>query len=394
MAKIGSFELNGKIIAVEVTTSRASKTRTQKPAFLATSQQLTHKPPMAGLAEVGGMKKTSPAYKKAKKTFSSRAQNKFNTMQVVFPLIDLGSPLQKSYWSTYYCASQIIIKDGKAVAKEYCGKRWCSVCGRIKTAQFIERYTPAITTMQDKQFYSLSVRNVPADELRATCLEMVQAWRDIMKHIVKYEGDYGRFTTTKTGKRKRLLNGFRKLEVTYNSDTDTYHPHFHILIEGFKEARLIANLWAQKFGDRHNTASVQISAVHARDMYKTSKELFKYVTKLNTGKRNKTTGKFETYPPIVLDTIFQAIKGLRIIQTFGKVAAEVPDIKEDSMADIEAQELGVDVEKTNEVITFTWREYNWFNDYTGAPLIPFVPRGKRLCPLTGHLIDKPKFYKI
>lgn len=60
---------------------------------------------------------------------------------------------------------------------------------------------------------TLTVPNVPGDQLRAKIFEMSDAWHALTK-VREF----------------RSIHGYYKcLEVTYNSKTDTYHPHYHVL---------------------------------------------------------------------------------------------------------------------------------------------------------------------
>ena len=65
-------------------------------------------------------------------------------------------------------------------------------------------------------FLTLTVRNVPIDSLATRLDDMSAAWN--------------RFTQRRDFKRLGLLGWLRVLEVTRNSCTNTYHPHFHVVL--------------------------------------------------------------------------------------------------------------------------------------------------------------------
>ena len=65
-------------------------------------------------------------------------------------------------------------------------------------------------------FLTLTVRNVSIDSLGPRIYDMSAAWN--------------RFTQRRDFKRLGLLGWLRTLEVTRNSDTGTYHPHFHVVL--------------------------------------------------------------------------------------------------------------------------------------------------------------------
>ena len=64
-------------------------------------------------------------------------------------------------------------------------------------------------------FLTLTVRNASGQDLGATLDTMFDGWNSMISHR--------RF-------RKAIFGWFRALEVTYNAETDTYHPHFHVLL--------------------------------------------------------------------------------------------------------------------------------------------------------------------
>lgn len=101
-----------------------------------------------------------------------------------------------------------------------CRDRLCPTCAwRLNLKRFAEMmscagliqdigdYTPA--------FLTLTVRNVRAGDLRATLRQM--------------SADWNRFINRP--KTKQLVAGWaRALEITYNQDRHTFHPHYHIIL--------------------------------------------------------------------------------------------------------------------------------------------------------------------
>ena len=55
--------------------------------------------------------------------YQKRARAKAFTNSYLFDLIDLKSPLVKSYWNTYHC-SRTILQEGKKLTSKYCNNRW------------------------------------------------------------------------------------------------------------------------------------------------------------------------------------------------------------------------------------------------------------------------------
>ena len=147
-----------------------------------------------------------------------RARAKYFTNSYLHRLIGLESGLQKSYLQTLACAS-ILTQDGDKITGHYCNQRWCTVCNRIRIAKMIEGYGAELHQLNEPYFVTLTVPNCTKDALKATIEQMNASFQKIVDVLKK---------------RKIKLRALRKLEVTYNADTNTYHPHFHIILEFFE----------------------------------------------------------------------------------------------------------------------------------------------------------------
>lgn len=67
----------------------------------------------------------------------------------------------------------------------------------------------------DAKFLTLTIRNCEAGELRQTIQKMSAAWhRMMMRKTIK----------------KSVIGWARSLEITYNKQRGTFHPHFHIIM--------------------------------------------------------------------------------------------------------------------------------------------------------------------
>jgi len=238
--------------------------------------------------------------------YQKRARAKAFTNSYLFDLIDLKSPLVKSYWNTYHC-SRTILQEGKKLTSKYCNNRWCLTCNRIRTAKMINGYSPSIERFNDPQFLTLTIPNVEAKELRIAIEQMNSALMRIRKNLKK---------TYKVN-----LMALRKYESTYNLKTNTYHPHFHLIVEGKTNADLLIDLWLNQF------KSADRKAQDVREASDTSLvELCKYFTKI--------IAKDNDYNPRALDIMFRAVKGKRTFQPIGIKK----DVSED-IDEIQSQEI-------------------------------------------------------
>jgi len=104
----------------------------------------------------------------------------------------------------------------------FCGDRLCLMCNwrrSLKTYSKVARIMDYLTNQSEKKyrflFLTLSIRNCRPNELEDT--------------INTYFYAYNKFTKNK--RIKRMLKGyFRALEITYNEQDRTFHPHLHVIL--------------------------------------------------------------------------------------------------------------------------------------------------------------------
>lgn len=197
----------------------------------------------------------------------------------------------KAYANTFFCASYIIAEENRFKSK-YCRNRWCLVCNRIKTAYYIDLYSPHLNAWNDKYLVTLTAPTVKKENLK----DEIQMYLDAFVRI-----------KDKMRKQKQVLKGIRKLEITYNPVKKLYHPHFHIIIEGQNHANNLRDNWLKAFPN----SNIKAQDVQPADK-NSLKEIFKYFTKITADNKNEPT---ITLP--ALDAIFAAVKGRRVFQSFG-----------------------------------------------------------------------------
>lgn len=296
-----------------------------------------------------------------RENYRKRCKAKFSQNRLVQSLIKLNSPLRGKYEQTQFC-SWSLIQKGNTMTAKYCKQRWCKVCNRIRTGKLMSGYEKSLKDMSDPQFVTLTVPNVPAEMLRETMQEMV--------------ADIRRIQDLKRKNKEPLIKCIRKLECTYNADTNTYHPHFHFIVDNWYQAYDLVDKWL----DRHSDAIWK-----GQDIRPAKKpiELFKYFAKLTSKSKTDTItikGKKitrdEWHYPQALDIIFQAIEGMRIIQPMGGIK-----IISDEIDDVEAIEMK-DGEVTEDTTLWKWTRletepgkftYDWVNIFTGEMLTEYIP---------------------
>jgi plasmid rolling circle replication initiator protein Rep len=230
---------------------------------------------------------------KPKDTLLKRARAKALTDIMAGKLKMLDSPLQKAYTNTLFCSSELV-QVGNMIKSKYCKNRWCVVCNRIRTANLINGYMPALKKIEDKFFVTLTVPNVPGVELKRTIKLMLHNFKNLRK-------DFHR--------RKTKITGLRKLECTYNPARDDFHPHFHLIVQGEQTAKDVIDSWL----DIYTLASRSAQDMRAADN-NSALEMFKYFTKLIGYDKKKKQLSFDAQS---VDTIFRSIKNVRIFQPIG-----------------------------------------------------------------------------
>lgn len=101
----------------------------------------------------------------------------------------------------------------------FCGLRFCPACawryslawGRVLCAVDRALCNQGLVPLMA----TLTVRNVPAEQLHDTLLHMADAWHKLIRRK-EYKRAWAHYA--------------RKTEVTYNQQRNDYHPHYHIMV--------------------------------------------------------------------------------------------------------------------------------------------------------------------
>lgn len=281
-----------------------------------------------------------------------RAKAKYSQKDLMKYMSRMDTPFAAKYQNTISCSS-FIFQDGNVLTSRYCKNRWCKICNRIRTAKLLKGYSDVILQMDQPQFVTLTIQNVLVENLQASIKEMLKT--------VKLIQDLRR------KKKQVLLRCIRKLECTYNATENTYHPHFHFIIEGKQAANDLLSAWVNRYPDH-------IVNIKGQDIRPADKpiELFKYFAKL-TAKHESDTFSFvgdkvirnEYHYPEALDLIFRCIENFRVIQTMGGIRMVKDDIEE-----VDAQEYkDIKIKRT----LWLYHINDWFDTYTNETLTGYVP---------------------
>jgi Replication protein len=281
-----------------------------------------------------------------KKVLYKRGRSKYYTNQVIVPLLYLDSPLHKQYQRAYYC-NNTIIQEGNKYTSKYCNSRVCHICNRIRTAKCMNNYIEQLKTIGNLSFTTLTIPNVTNIELMGTVREMKKKCTNILRVLRE--------------KRKIPISGVRKIEITYNDKTDTYHPHIHLL-HSEECGQMIIEMWLKNYSN----ASIKGQDTRQADQNSIN-EIFKYSTKIAYKQKSDKTHKIFVS---ALDTIFQSLHKLRTFQTFGTLKQVSEEVEELQSQIIEEKTIEQTEQKE---WAYNYEIHDWQNIDTGELLTMYKP---------------------
>jgi len=227
------------------------------------------------------------------------------TLHKIYALIDVCDPeRKKGYWNSYHCAN-VVLQEGTKLSTGLCRKRWCNVCQRKKTAELLNGYSPSLKALQEEdQLYlvTLSGKNVTA-----------MSSKELKAEIKRYNEEFIRIKDNLRKTHSMALNGFKKIECTYNRNTNEYHPHLHLIIQGKEQAELLRDYWIKQMRKRYGRNKVSNKAQDIKPIGNTEKdyiEVFKYATKGSVK---------DTFEASAEDLMIEALEGLQIFKPIGKL---------------------------------------------------------------------------
>ena len=235
----------------------------------------------------------------------------------------------------------------KLVEAYFCRARGCPMCQWRKSLVMFHQVLELIHAHKAKYksdiplLLTLTVPNVSSPELNPMLDKMQKAWHKLTKRT-KFKG--------------AVRSSFRSLEVTYNEKTDTYHPHFHVLLlvplHYFTRERglyIHRDEWLSMWQEA--TAIPEITQVDIRRVRKKSSrkpleaiaaEVAKYATKPSSYIKESPEGLFEASGSVV-ETLHYALKGRRLVAFGGlfnklRKALKQVDVEEADLVQITDEE--------------------------------------------------------
>lgn len=131
------------------------------------------------------------------------------------------------------CANYLVFgtENGrkKLVDANFCRIRMCPMCNWRKSLKMFSQVSEITDAILNEKptvrfiFLTLTIKNPKADELKETLDKMNEGFKWLVQKSKT-------FSPAKALK-QNLLGYLKSTEITFNSKQNTYHPHFHVLLE-------------------------------------------------------------------------------------------------------------------------------------------------------------------
>jgi len=226
---------------------------------------------------------------------------------------------QRRHMRMFYCRQEYLRKVDKKTNKvvyrpsSQCGNKLCPNCNQLKSITAINKYLPLAQAMQDPVMLTIHAKSPKIGGLQKHIDEMNNTLRSIFK------------VRAKSG--KEHFFGILSLEITSNPTDETFHPHFHIIIERrFVDDLFTAwlehkdNLVKNYFAHINKETKLFYSEVPRNDKGELNiNEFFKYVLKVSIS--TKTTEIDKTKKQLshvkMVYEIDKVLRGKKTYRPFG-----------------------------------------------------------------------------
>lgn len=131
-----------------------------------------------------------------------------------------------SYLAFSHCPNHSAEKH--LVRADFCKNRLCPMCNWRKSLKMYGQMTEIVEKMTTDRadlrfiFLTLTVENPEGQDLSATIDAMNKGFALLV--------DKSKTLAATKSVKKNILGWFKSLEITYNTETNKYHPHFHVVL--------------------------------------------------------------------------------------------------------------------------------------------------------------------
>lgn len=260
--------------------------------------------------------------------------------------------LRRAYGRSMDCAGLKVQDADGSLRTTYCNSRWCVVCNRIRMAKGIRTYSGWLQSIgEDAFFVTLTSENCTEPELRKTLQRNILDFKSCVRSIRRTDGEH--------------FEAIRKTEVTYNRGADTYHPHYHVIVNGELQAYLLLSYWMKRSHRKVDRSAQDVQPLTPGGLKEVMKYSTKSITKTEEGDRGVHTRS--------LHVIYTAMKGMKTLQPYGFRLKDFPVI-EDEGEEMDLINTTVAFKRIGEAVNWTWiPDYaEWVDTESGECLSGYV----------------------
>ena len=183
----------------------------------------------------------------------------------------------------------------RLVHSNSCKNRFCAMCAYKNARKDAMKISIMLKYLENNcqfLFLTLTSPNVTSDNLS----EEIKEYNEAFKRMTKLKPFLG-----------AVVGYVRKLEITFNNDTNTYHPHFHVLLavkkNYFSNNYIKRDTWLEMWQKAKRDESITQVDVRKLDMKKGVAEIAKYSSKDSDYLISQE----------IFDVMYKALKGRQII---------------------------------------------------------------------------------
>lgn len=306
----------------------------------------------------------------------------------------------KLFWQSGYgdravaiegCATNLVFgnrKDGShdLIFGNFCKDRFCPLCQARRSARRAMELLHVIERLEGEfVLLTLTVPNVDAAHLRTKIEFMQDKFRDFMKDPRIKKG---------------VVGYIRNLEVTYNKDRHSYHPHYHILINvssryfvdhsQYLSRSEVLSVWQAYMHDESIT-QVDIRKVRGKQLERAVVETTKYFTKFGDWVN-------EADAPVILDTFINSLKSVNCTTMGGSIRKEILQLRKEKEEDLVSfdEKIAQFIQNANSVyesISSFYFKSSSSLVFWGAYNLDFVDSKYILKYIESHMFFRRKFEK-
>lgn len=242
--------------------------------------------------------------------------------------------------------------EKKLHGADFCRERLCPMCQWRKSMKVFHQVSKVMDRAQEENkdivplFLTLTLRNCSGDDLSSTLDTIFQGWKNIVNHR----------------KIKRIVNGwFRALEVTYNKESDTFHPHIHAILivdksyfkgKDYMETTEWVQMWRTALKLDYDPICDIRKVKNGKGKHKAVAEVAKYTLKDTdfVHDDNALTDK-------LIEVLSTSLKGRRLFAFGGLLKQIAKQIGIEELA--EGDLVHIDEEKVREDVATVLEVYRW-----------------------------------